>query len=97
VGDVSPDRSRAKKQWVEGDTFAAGYPRCNAISCSTGQVPDDIETTVTAGQSSLNYDASSDQYNYVWKTDKSWAGSCRQFQVLLNDGIMHTANFQFKK
>lgn len=77
--------------------FAAGYPRSVAISCSTEQVADTIEETVTAGQSSLNYDATSDQYNYVWKTDKAWATTCRRLEVKLNDGTLHTANFQFKK
>ena len=54
------------------------------------------EYTVTAGGSSLNYDTLADQYIYVWKTEKSWAGSCRQLQVQLNDGTLHTANFKFK-
>ncbi len=55
-----------------------------------------IETTVAAGGSSLTYDALADQYVYVWKTEKSWAGTCRQLQVTLNDGTVHTANFKFK-
>jgi hypothetical protein len=36
------------------------------------------------------------QYVYVWKTDKSWVGNCRQLQVKLTDGSLHVANFIFK-
>jgi hypothetical protein len=33
--------------------------------------------TATAGDSGLSYDAATDQYTYVWKTDKTWSGTCR--------------------
>jgi hypothetical protein len=66
------------------------------MSCSSGAPTDEIEQTVTAGASSLNYDAASGQYNYVWKTDKAWAGSCRQLIVRLVDGTDHVALFQFR-
>ncbi|MCB9140616.1 MAG: PxKF domain-containing protein, partial [Caldilineaceae bacterium] len=46
--------------------------------------------------SSLTYDANTDQYIYTWKTDKSWAGTCRQLIVQLNDTTAHLANFDFK-
>ena len=29
--------------------------------------------TVTAGRSSLSYDATGDHYTYVWKTHLAWA------------------------
>jgi hypothetical protein len=75
--------------------FAAGYPMSVVINCD-GSVEDEIENTVNAGQSSLSYDASTDQYNYVWKTQNSWAGTCRQLIVKLNDGTEHKANFRFR-
>jgi hypothetical protein len=50
---------------------------------------------VTAGSSSLSYDATTDQYVYVWKTDKAWANTCRQLMVTLDDGSVHTAEFKF--
>jgi hypothetical protein len=77
--------------------FAAGYPLSQKIVCDTAAPADGIEETVTAGGSSLNYDASADQYIYVWKTDKTWANSCRQLVVRLNDGTEHGANFKFSK
>jgi hypothetical protein len=77
--------------------LAAGYPLSSQIACNSSATLDQIEQTVTAGSSSLSYDATSDQYTYVWKTDKSWAGSCRQLTVKLNDGTSHQANLEFKK
>jgi FG-GAP repeat/HYR domain len=76
--------------------FAAGYPVSQQIACSDGAPVSEIEQTVTAGGSSLSYHAGSDQYNYVWKTEKSWEGTCRQLIVRLNDGSDHVAYFKFK-
>ncbi|HET8768324.1 MAG TPA: PxKF domain-containing protein [Pedococcus sp.] len=49
------------------------------------------------GGSSLQYDAATGTYTYVWKSDKAWAGSCRQLVVKLDDGTLHRANFKFTK
>jgi len=78
------------------DIFAAGYPKSQMITCSSTAPVDGIEETVTAGSSSLSYDATLDQYTYVWKTLKSWAGTCRQLVVKLNDNTVHRANFMLK-
>ena len=75
--------------------FAAGYPQVVVINCD-GSGEDDVEETVNAGQSSLSYDSATDTYNYVWKTQNSWANSCRQLIVKLNDGTEHRANFRFR-
>lgn len=75
--------------------FAAGYPVSVGISCD-GSSESEVEETLTAGSSSLSYISTSDQYNYVWKTESSWAGTCRQLVVKLNDGTEHKANFKFR-
>jgi YVTN family beta-propeller protein len=77
------------------DIFALGYPASTPVTCGT-TAGDAIEQTVTAGSSSLTYDAATDQYTYVWKTEKAWAGTCRTLVVKLDDGTYHQANFQFK-
>ena len=60
--------------------------------------PDPIEEYVTTtANSKLIYDALANQYNYVWKTDKAWAGKCFRLDVKLNDDTTHSANFQFTK
>jgi hypothetical protein len=78
------------------DIFAAGYPSTKGIACDTVSLADDIEQTVTAGGSALTYDATADQYSYVWKTNTAWKGTCRQLIVRLKDGTDHVANFRFK-
>lgn len=77
--------------------IAAGYPKVSKFACGVIPNVDDIEETVNAGGSSLSYDPIADQYVYVWKTDKSLAGQCGTFILMLSDGTTHTANFQFKK
>jgi Tol biopolymer transport system component len=75
--------------------FAPTYPKSQNIECNSTAPVDGIEQTVTAGGSSLSYDAATDQYNYVWKTDRAWTGTCRQFVMKLQDGSTHRANFKF--
>ncbi len=81
--------------------LAAGYPRSQQIACDASAASDTIEQTVTAGASALSYDASTDQYTYVWKTDKTWsaapAGPCRQLVLLFADGTERRASFRFGK
>ncbi len=77
------------------DIFATGYPTSAQVTCGA-TAEDAIQQTAPAGSSGLSYDVATDQYNYVWKTDKAWAGSCRTLVVKLNDGTVHRANFQFK-
>ena len=74
--------------------FAAGYPQSVRIACDTGEVLGTPEATSNPGGSSMSYGGG--QYNYVWKTEKSWAGTCRQLAVKLIDGTFHYANFKFK-
>ena len=75
--------------------FAPGFPRVVTTTCSTGDPTDEIETTVTAGGSSLSYDAAANRYQYTWKTEKGWVG-CRRLELQLVDGSVHVANFRFK-
>ena len=74
--------------------FAAGYPKSQQVACSLSSA-DAIEETLTAGSSSLSYDPNTDQYIYVWKTNKVWAGTCRQLIIQLTDGSFHYAGFRF--
>jgi sugar lactone lactonase YvrE len=76
--------------------FAPDSPSSGPITCDLSSPVADLQDTVTAGGSSLNYDPGADQYIYVWKTDASWAGTCRQLVVTLNDGSVHVANFRFR-
>jgi len=78
--------------------FAAGYPKSELIGCDSNANVDGIETTVTAGGSSLAYDSVTSTYTYIWKTDRAWAGTCRQLVLEFADAGATTAraNFKFK-
>src|ERR1041385_9252818 len=97
---VNAGRGIPVKFSLSGDkglnVFAANSPSTVAINCDGSAPQADVEETVTAGGSSLSYSASSDTYIYTWKTDSSWAGTCRQLVVTLNDGSVHVANFKFR-
>lgn len=77
--------------------FAAGSPNSSIENCNAlGTTTDASIMTDTAGGSGLQYDPTTGTYTYVWKTSKSWSGTCRQLQVTLTDGSTHTADFHFK-
>jgi len=95
---VNAGRAVPVKFSLSGDKglniFAANNPYSVSLNCSTSDPGVDITETLTAGGSSLSF--SGGQYNYVWATSSSWAGTCRQLVITLNDGSVHTANFKFK-
>jgi hypothetical protein len=98
VNAVNAGRAIPMKFSLGGDRglgiFADGSPTSRRIDCASGAPTDDVEETVTAGGSSLQY--TGDHYTYVWKTSSTWAGQCRQFVMTLADGTSHTATFRFR-
>ena len=78
------------------DIFANGSPASRQVSCN-GATAGEYLPTDTAGASSLTYDASSDRYTYTWKTQKNWAGSCRELLLEFVDGSRHTFTLTFTK
>ena len=95
AGDQGLDIFATGTNPTTNETFT--YPTSTAMACDSTEELDAVEETVSAGGSSLQYDAALDQYTYVWKTNKAWAGTCRQLVVKLDDGTYHRANFQFVK
>lgn len=75
--------------------FAAGYPRSVPVACGAASSTVGDETA-SAGGSGLSYDASTGTYNYPWKTEKVWSGSCRQLVVRFRDGTERRASFSFR-
>jgi hypothetical protein len=76
--------------------FSTGYPLSQLIACATGTPTDTVTQSVDANASGLQYDPTSNQYTYVWKTDKTWANSCRRLLIKFNTGALRTADFAFK-
>ena len=44
----------------------------------------------------LSYNAGPDRYTFMWQTDKSWAGSCKELSLTLRDGTAHAARVSFR-
>jgi hypothetical protein len=78
------------------DIFSAA-PSTVVANCD-GSVPAGPagESTNSPGQSGLLYDAATQQYTYVWKTQESWTSTCRQLVLRFKDGSTHRGNFQFR-
>jgi uncharacterized protein len=76
--------------------LAPNSPTSGSIGCASGVPVDPIEETVMAGASSLQYDAATETYTYVWKTQNGWNGTSRRFTLRLDDGTVRSADFEFK-
>jgi hypothetical protein len=75
------------------DIFDPGFPLSTKVTCDATAPLDDIETTTTANSGLL---FAGGQYTYVWKTDKTWRGTCRELTLRLRDGTIKKAEFKFK-
>jgi len=78
------------------EIFQSASPSSGQVACGNAHA-DEHEPTVTAGASGLKYDAANDQYTYTWKTDKKWAGTCRELVLDFVDGSRQTLTFTFTK
>lgn len=79
------------------DIFLSGYPRSMQVACdAVAAVVDEGIETANPGSSELSYDPATGLYNYVWKTDKAWRGTCRRLMVVLKDGAVHYVNVLFR-
>lgn len=56
--------------------IAGGNPTAQQISCSTGAPLNTSTLTDTSGNSGPQYDPGTNTYTYVWKTLKSYQGTC---------------------
>ncbi|HJR82238.1 MAG TPA: PxKF domain-containing protein, partial [Anaerolineales bacterium] len=99
MNEMNAGRSVPLKFNLGGDQglaiIAAGFPRSRQIQCTTLNPTDNVEGTTTAA-SSLSYDPATGVYTYVWKTERSWAGTCQQLSLQLIDGQTYLLNFMFR-
>lgn len=77
------------------DIFAAGSPASRPVACDTGAPLGGFEPAATAGTSGVN-GGTDGKYVYLWKTDPSWAGTCRELVVTLSDGTFFSAVYSFE-
>jgi hypothetical protein len=73
--------------------FAPGFPAFVSVPCPPN-APTDVTATINATASSLSFDPTSSQYNYIWKTLKGTTG-CGDLQLKFTDGSMRVARFKF--
>ena len=72
---------------------ADGYPRstrCGGGDWSSGGA-------WLGKKPAFRYKPPRDEYQLLWKTDRRWAGTCREFTLKLDDGTVHSAQFQFAR
>lgn len=77
------------------DVLQAGSPGSSSLVCGSMALLDGEQPTESDG-GELSYDAVADQYTYHWRTNRVWAGSCRQLVLHLNDGSTARANLRFR-
>jgi hypothetical protein len=69
-------------------------PRSREVDCMTGEILGPWKATAaTVGLTEFP----AGTYNYDWKTDKSWADTCRVFEITLDDGSFLQATVHFIK
>ena len=80
--------------------FTNGYPRSVADGLRLLRTHRCDRADGQRGREQSSYDARTNQYTYVWKTDKTWSaapgGPCRQLVLAFVDGSFLRANFKFK-
>lgn len=69
------------------DVLADGSPEVRPCGAAT---------PVTAARGALSYDTDADRYVYVWRTDRAWAGECREITVRLDDGSAKAVRFTLR-
>jgi hypothetical protein len=77
---------------------AAGYPKVAPVSCSGGG---EAAGSEKAGGSWTKRSVHASKhrawtYMFLWKTEKNWAGGCRQLVLKLDDGTVHRVDVQFE-
>ena len=91
AGSTIPVKFRLDTDFGLG-ILPAGYPQSRPVSCSTGAPLG--PATPTSSDTGLTFQI--DHYEYAWKTNTTWSGTCRELIVKLDDNTVHTATISFK-
>jgi hypothetical protein len=85
--------------WLGGrpgpDVLAVGSPAVRPVSCDTWEPIGEAQPALRLGPRWIGQSWKFGLYIWLWKTDRRWAGSCRQLELELDDGSIHRANFRF--
>jgi hypothetical protein len=78
------------------DVIQDGWPQVAVVGCDFAAEPEFGEPARHPRWfRELVYRRHKRRYVLVWNTDRSWAGSCRQFMLKLEDGTVKRADFKF--
>lgn len=66
-----------------------------SLACSVGTTADEVEEYSAGGEGLQNLGGG--EYQYNWKTPKSYASSCKTLKLDIGDGVARTALFSFRK
>ena len=75
---------------------AAGYPKVVPVACGAGAQLSGVQRARGSWKKrSSGASRHRSTHTFLWKTEKKWAGSCRQFVLKLDDGSVRRADFEF--
>jgi len=78
------------------DVLAEGSPSVRPVPCDPSAPVNDLEGLVAGRSSTLLHAPKRRGYTYLWRTEKSWAGTCQELSLELVDGSIHRASFRFE-
>jgi extracellular elastinolytic metalloproteinase len=103
AGDARPVRFRADGFGVN-NLLASNSPYSRQVDCTTLRTVDPSSQFITPrpipvaaqtpGGSGLSRN-SAGVFQYPWKTDGAWEGTCRELVLTRTDGVQHRAYFRF--
>jgi len=76
--------------------FLAGFPASRPVSCTTGDVLGGFTSANNPGGSALSYGRGNRVYNFGWKTELAWAGSCRELVLRFQDETQERVVVDFR-
>lgn len=76
--------------------FLAGFPASRPVSCATGAVLGGFTSASNPGGSALSYARGNRVYNFGWKTDAAWTGSCRELVLRFQDETQERVVVDFR-
>jgi hypothetical protein len=80
------------------DVIEKGWPQVAEVDCDFKEEPERGEPAQHSRLvKGLIYFKRKQRYLFLWKTDRDWAGSCRQFILKLKDGTVKRADFKFRR
>jgi hypothetical protein len=81
------------------DIFATDFPASRQIECTPTQPPvppGELQPTDSLFNLGAIFNPFTRTYHYLWRTDSTWAGTCREVIVKLKDDTELKARFRFQ-